>query len=904
MRYIPLLILLSVNGVAQTISSSQQKALNNYMIFADNSVEEMSAIVKSVTEYYPSIQQLQKNKNSFVRKYSCPVQLEEYYYKTAVAESKVLGGSANTLNQRLNSLKSAADKVDANCKALDTYFKLEDYKQDNYSGALDLIRKFPDLLKDYQNVKQELIRETENTYKKLSSSNGGAVNSQAISMMWQRLEHEKSFLDLWSYNLEEDTPTGWPNEALSSSILQTDKLIKEAEQHKLSIKYPASSMYASFNEGMASILENKRDALDGYNAEAKKSDRHGNETYLGLINYYNGVLVSFYNSFIDYAQQDGFYGLKVARYLPVFEIRTKAREENVKVEAFKDEAHFDLQPIKQSAPISSVSSLTLNNYVDFINESMRQSNNLQMALRSFSSSAAYYKGLSSFQGKGGLTYNYSDFKIPLAQFQKTVSESSSISSSYAKNLNLQTEVIIRIMNEMEALSEALEKETTERRYEQDHLKRVYEILERYKVLFEVIDNKKEILYKDVRSVYDSYPLRDPNANWIVSWKALRSLTDFDHKALFEAKAFYKGSSTTLPASDNIDNQLRDVIAKEYENMKGIEKYGRNNGLCPYTPYEDIPQTSRMFSEKLKKVSLPKENYTQHPYHDLVYLYNDVVDDYNKFCELSRLGLLKTVKQPEWFDIKYPTKESPSASTQEVQHPPVVAVSTITPNTTQLNSANQSTTNASLKVVHDTVYIERRETVYLADPGENLRSMEGYATNNMVLLLDVSGSMNSPEKLPLLKTSVLNLLDMMRQEDQVSIVVYSGKAKVLLQPTSFKEQEKIRQAINSLTSSGQTDGNAGIRLAYQVADKNYIRGGNNRIILATDGEFPISEEVFTMAEKFSREDIFVTVFNFGKTTASAKNLEKLSRKGKGNYEHITKENMELKLIKEAKAKKAR
>jgi len=155
---------------------------------------------------------------------------------------------------------------------------------------------------------------------------------------------------------------------------------------------------------------------------------------------------------------------------------------------------------------------------------------------------------------------------------------------------------------------------------------------------------------------------------------------------------------------------------------------------------------------------------------------------------------------------------------------------------------------------------------------------------------------------LLKTSVLNLLDMMRTEDEVSIVVYSGKAKVLLPPTSFKEEAKIRKAINGLSSSGKTDGNAGIKAAYQVADKNYIRGGNNRIILATDGEFPIGKEIFDLAEKFSKEDIFISVFNFGMTTSSAKNLEKLSAMGKGNYEHITRENMELKLIREAKAKK--
>ena len=206
------------------------------------------------------------------------------------------------------------------------------------------------------------------------------------------------------------------------------------------------------------------------------------------------------------------------------------------------------------------------------------------------------------------------------------------------------------------------------------------------------------------------------------------------------------------------------------------------------------------------------------------------------------------------------------------------------------------------VLHDTVYIERRDTVYLPEPGGNLRSMEGYATNNMILLLDVSGSMNTPEKLPLLKKSVLDLLSMMRQEDQVSIIAFSGKPKTLLVATSFKEEQKIKDAINDLKPSGKTDGNAGVRLAYKVADENYIRGGNNRIILATDGEFGLNEENRQLIEKFSKEDIFLSVFNFGKGAGASKTLEHLADLGKGNYRYISKQNVDLQLIGEAKAKK--
>ena len=165
-------------------------------------------------------------------------------------------------------------------------------------------------------------------------------------------------------------------------------------------------------------------------------------------------------------------------------------------------------------------------------------------------------------------------------------------------------------------------------------------------------------------------------------------------------------------------------------------------------------------------------------------------------------------------------------------------------------------------------------------------------------------MNTPEKLPLLKKSVLEMLSMMRTDDRISIVIFSGKPKVLLTSTSFKDEDRITKAINSLKPSGKTDGNAGIKLAYKVADEHYIRGGNNRIVLATDGEFPINPDSEGLISKFSGEDIFLTVFNFGKKSMNAKNLQKISSLGKGNYEFISKENVDLKLIREVKAKRSK
>jgi secreted protein with Ig-like and vWFA domain len=208
------------------------------------------------------------------------------------------------------------------------------------------------------------------------------------------------------------------------------------------------------------------------------------------------------------------------------------------------------------------------------------------------------------------------------------------------------------------------------------------------------------------------------------------------------------------------------------------------------------------------------------------------------------------------------------------------------------------------LVTDTVFIERSkvDTVYITETEKDFFSMKGYASNNLILLLDVSSSMAAPQKLPLLKQSIRLLLQMLRPEDEIGIVVYSGEAKVALQPTSAKDIDKIIKVIDKLRSDGSTNGNEGIKMAYKVAGKNYKKGGNNRIILASDGEFPISAEVYDMAAQQAEKDIYLSVFNFGNNKTAASSLEALSLKGKGQYEHITLENANVSLVRQAKAKR--
>jgi len=167
--------------------------------------------------------------------------------------------------------------------------------------------------------------------------------------------------------------------------------------------------------------------------------------------------------------------------------------------------------------------------------------------------------------------------------------------------------------------------------------------------------------------------------------------------------------------------------------------------------------------------------------------------------------------------------------------------------------------------------------------------ENLPNSNLVFLLDVSGSMNSPSKLPLLKSSFKLLLDNLTKKDRIAIVVYAGAAGLVLPSTSCSNKEEILEALNKLESGGSTAGGAGIELAYKIAKENFISEGNNRIILATDGDFNVgtssNSELERLVEEKRKTGVYLSVLGFGSGNYKDSKMEKLADQGNGNYYYI-------------------
>jgi Ca-activated chloride channel family protein len=170
-----------------------------------------------------------------------------------------------------------------------------------------------------------------------------------------------------------------------------------------------------------------------------------------------------------------------------------------------------------------------------------------------------------------------------------------------------------------------------------------------------------------------------------------------------------------------------------------------------------------------------------------------------------------------------------------------------------------------------------------------RAAAELAPANLVFLVDVSGSMDRREGLPMVKSTLKLLVDQLRDQDRVSLVVYAGESRVVLKPTSGREKAKIRTAIEQLTAGGSTAGASGIELAYQMAQQAFIPKGINRILLATDGDFNVGVSDFDslkqMAVDKRKTGISLTTLGFGVDNYNEHLMEQLADAGDGNYAYI-------------------
>lgn len=569
----------------------------------------------------------------------------------------------------------------------------------------------------------------------------------------------------------------------------------------------------------------------------------------------------------------------------------------------------------------------LNEYVRYCNETIHGLWMLHEAWRELNSSAnstlTYGRGSLYFRNDDPLgKIDYYE-TLPADIYQRCLADSKVLGPAQP-GLNTRLTALKTVLDQLYALNAEASIYVTQKQQAQDPgLRRLFGMLERAEKLFDDYDQAKERLFAEVQRVYEAQ-YRPPN---------------LQHRIVASAQAMLPAIVVCKNLLDDLDrndsgrvatylNELNAHIARleaqKTANLAGVYRFGPSNGLDAGYRYDRVVSSLKALADHGK--SFQTSNWR--PYNDrnrlkTEFYYNErflnkynryglgLIGNYNAFVELAdgkkiqqqaeipdyyiknksiKLDVTVTVllqwaEEPHQFRVVYPAPEKPGRTDQ----PPKTEKPTKPEKKEPVPTATAGGDTAPAKAGGIT--------------GETL---EGYAENHLIFLLDVSGSMNRPDKLPLLQDAFKYLLTLTRREDKVAIVSYSGEAQVELKSVSAAKRKKIEARLEKLETHGGTNANRGLKLAYEVANASFIPAGNNRIILASDGEFSINEATEALIAESLRRGIALTVFFFGepKSDKVTQQLQRLASLGKGNFRQITAENARQALLAEAQAVRKR
>ncbi len=788
--------------------------------------------------------------------YICANFIDEKYFNNLQTETKSLNTKyAMSLIEHAEKAYNIYLNINNLSRELEIYVRLGDYKKDQAKKADEIFSKLVVAFDEFVKERDAYFQFTKEVASQFE--NGGSSKKYlAYIDMLNFILNEEIFISQLKINLCSKTFTSsLPTDLLLSQLKESDSKLEAIKKYGDDIRYFLSS-------AQNQVQKTKREAIDRYSTDARESDDYTNNFIKNYRVYLNYYLINDYNKFV---KSSGLQLLQYPKIITGLKLDCTKKDYNQNIVKYEAKEIPQLVTIKQSKQISKETAGALNNYIDFINTELHY--NWDFSSKLFYLNESANQQLEKKAEKFYLSFMYYEkYALPTAAYEKTINESKFINPEYSKTLNLLLKELMDIITEKYQLVLALDSYIKEKKFQEDRFKKLYNYLQRFEYLIDMFDKRKQKLYDYTRQIAESYQPVSASP-WNTGGTEMLKQADAAYKTLNIVRTELLNNTLQKVLADEITEISRDLLIKEYDNLRGLKKIGRNNGNCPYNPYEDIAKTASYFSEKTEK--FPNTEYINRTgwpkyYRDFIYQYNDMVQDINKFVELAAGGY-------ETFSYH---KQAPVFLLQNVR---------------QL---------VPYKLTLPTV--KEEEPIIEPKKDTSSISMDGFAANNLVLLLDVSGSMKANDKLPLLRASFLEILPYLRNEDEISIVAFSGKGKVLLNPISCTEKEKITKVLESLESKGQTNFEKGLKLAYKTASSNFKPDANNRIIVATDGAFTVDEELYKLSENESDKKIFLSVFSFGNKDREVRSLSKLADKGKGNYEFIELSNATKKLLRELQA----
>ncbi|GAA0892575.1 hypothetical protein GCM10009122_22540 [Fulvivirga kasyanovii] len=858
---------------AQSISHQTASALDAYTEVTNKCVEQLTETMDCLESFRQAATFYQERGHDYNfrnHKSACIGFIDDYYIQNQkVKAGQLTAGDRAALGRPYDAMLKVYGTIVEKCREIETYVNLEHYTTDtDMAWAEGKLREIQKEYDNFRTTKRKLDATIEDIYRKYQPYNPGNIHHVAEQRMRDAMQLEAEMLDSWAYNLTPKIPVnGIPNAAVVRNLNLIDSMFRWSEIPKVSLYYK-NFVHQMYYGGQSS----KSYWLDRNIYENQLTDNHANSGYKAFINDLNSGL-SFFNRFCT--SNDDFRGIALTAYCPTFVLPDEPVEPKVEPVGYDTLAISDITPLPAEKEISPQTAFALNRYIEFVNHAVRVSKNIPHVCINYNH--ALNSAFHAQRNPSRFSYSYPD--IPLSYYESALYHSKYIPEHYRTTLNRQAKQVWQIFDELQQSLKQLELIT----YDKSDVKPVYEFiysrLRRISHLIDQFNLKTDALYSNIKIIYDSYPrnMADP---WVKTGTDMMAIMDECRATITGMYSYIRDSSGVLPATDSLNHKAALAYLNKHDNLDGINaaRYGTSSGNIERY-YNEIIDGARELGK------LAQTGFAANPYNDSrrgtspSYTYQEFVYKYNHLIEYYFDNLVEIpdaeIPKSEFFN-PYVDFEPVSLLKQQKK----MTFYTFVP---PAGMGNQG----------DEPEVEQVDELYV--------SMEGYAVNHMVLLLDVSSSMSNENKLPLLKKSLKRLLSIMREEDKMSIVIYSENARAVLKGVSCKNR-KVMKELDKLSSAGTTHIKDGVELAYKMADKYRIEGGNNRIILATDGQFNIPESVYNLISEKAENDIVMSVFYYGNKNLMPEKIAKMAEAGNGKFSHVTTENTDLVLVKEAKARR--
>jgi Ca-activated chloride channel homolog len=463
------------------------------------------------------------------------------------------------------------------------------------------------------------------------------------------------------------------------------------------------------------------------------------------------------------------------------------------------------------------------------------------------------------------------YSVPQAAFDRALASLDSLPPGQQAHWRDQLQLVMALAQELAPLRASLAYVVQAKQYEQDGWEYSDQLLGQFALRLDGLEQLRARLAAGLLAPLPSVPAASLGP-WAAPAGALGRLVLASETALAALRAQVWGHQPLAgPPVAPLERATRSLAVGQADYLAGLPRLGRGNPRCPHAPYETAIELGQQLAEHA-------QGWEGNPaaWPEALRLHNELVQAHNQFARLAPAPLpLACLQADRWQPAGAADSEGPRS----------VATGGSGPFELRLPSREPEVAQVAEE-----------------DRPEYLRSMDGYAYAHLVLVLDVSGSMVGKGKLAVLKQAMRQLLGILRPEDRVSVVAYADRAEVVLEAVSAKEAEHINQTIDMLQPGGGTNADLGLALAYRLAKRHWVAEFNNRIVLATDGEFPLADDTQALVERGVADQVRLSVFSFGGEQARLPKLRRLAQAGGGHYEVIDNRNAHQRLVREAKARK--